>query len=155
MADTYSSEAISNRLKLYQRLSSMTEDERGMFFKTVLYNETVNLLNAIKNMKGTSAETWRTIIRRFKSLQDMGFGFDGFDVSKFCGDLLPDIGAAAGLFLAMKEAGEKESESSDAANYTEDGNANLMDMNDAMAKEQVAKSRILQYCKDNINGFSL
>lgn len=155
MAEVINSEAINDRIKLYQRLSSMTEDERGMFMKTILYDEIMNLMNAMQNMKSTSAATWKKIIKRFKSLSDMGFGFDGFDMGNFCKELLPMIGAAAGLFLAIKEAGEKESESSDSANNVTNGHQDLIKMNDNVGKLMESKSLILKYCKDNEKGFSL
>ena len=151
--EAINAEVVNDRLKLYQRLNQMTAQERELFTKSILYNEIVNLLNALENMKSTSVKTWKNIIKRFKSLQDMGLSFDGFDMTKFCGELLPMIGAAAGLFIALKESGEKESESSDTAN-SEEG-IELIKVNENAARAQEAKSLILQYCKENKDGFSL
>jgi hypothetical protein len=158
MAQAINSEAVNDRVKLYQRLNNMSEDERGLFTKIIFYTEITNLLNALENMKSTSVETWKRIIKRFKSLKDMGLSFDDFDLGKFCEKLLPLIGAAAGLFLALKESGDRDTESSDAANIPDpedETSIDLVKLNEEISTQQKAKSLILQYCNENIKGFSI
>lgn len=153
--EVYNIDAAASRIKLRQRLSQMTQSERDMFYKIIRYNELMNLLNAIKNLKSTPAEVWQNIIKRLNAIADLPGGTDDQRFSDFMKKLLPMVGAIAGTLLALRQLDKEDAKASDVG-YGEGNPVNdSQDINTKLAEAQNAKSIILQYCNQKENGFSL
>lgn len=153
--EVYSNEAAGNRVKLYQRLSQMTESERDMFYRIVRYDELMKLLDAIKNLKGTPAEVWQNVIKRLNAIADLPGGTDDKKFSDFMKKLLPMVGAIAGTMLALKQLDKEDADASDTGYNENDTAKDTQNINTKFGEAQTAKSLILQYCNQNENGFSL
>lgn len=141
------------KVKLYKKVQEMTPRERRLFVKIVQQDAINGLLHALKNLKKTTAEEWKAVIGKLISIKGLGGKLGSFDFDKFLSALIPAVALLAGTLLAMREAEAKESEAA-----APDDSQNDLLVNEEYAKdveEMIRKSRILEFCHEKENGFSL
>ena len=142
------SEEFENRIKLQQKLESMTQDERDLLMKIVQFDLLEEMMSAMKNLKKTGADTWKNIIGKLNSIKDISVSDEsGFDFKEFLKIILPLLGALAATLLALRESDKKESESADVDYDTEEIKK---------IKESVPspKSIVISMCENETNEFS-
>ena len=150
---------------LLQRMSEMSEDEYNMLLKVVRHDDVNELMDAVKNLKSTSEQTWKNIISKLQFL----LNFNDTETSKFNFNkalkiLLPLLAALAGLLIGLRQSEKAES---DAADVPIDPNENPVlaymmkpdeekedDDSDIDPITGKIKSVVLAQCNKTINGFS-
>jgi len=148
-------EQINARVKLQKRLSQMSQSERDTLVKLVRYDTIMELLDAIKNLKKTSKETWENILKKLKAVADIDTK-DGGDIKNILLAMIPLVGALAGTLLALRENERLEIESaepSDDNNPAKDPSftAELQTLTDTTSSTE---SLVLKLCAENSLGFS-
>ena len=74
------SEEFENRIKLQQKLESMTQDDRNLLMKIIQFDLLEEMMSAMKNLKKTGADTWKNIISKLNSIKDISVSDEsGFD----------------------------------------------------------------------------
>ena len=151
-------EAVDNRIKLSEKLDSLSPDNRRCVIKVMQINILNETLEAIKNLKSTPESVWRRCINKMQAIHGINIGKDksGFNFNKFLDIFMPMVAFLAGILLALREAEKTESETSEPEEGTSETtpeSARIKNELDFQANK--AKSIILQYCAENINGFSL
>lgn len=154
LAEKLDSSYGSEKVRLYQRIDSMSRDEKIMFVKIIQQNAMMDALNAIKNLKKTSGDEWKRVMSKLISIKDIKLKTkDGFDFNAFLKMFIPALAFLAGMLLAMREAEKKEIE---AAEPSPENNPLISDPEfEKDASVQLMKSIVLQYCHQKENGFSL
>lgn len=147
------SEKVDHKLILQQLISKMSDGEKTTFIKILQFKAIMELLEAMKDMKNTTADTWKHVIMRLRALMGINAPGSKFDFAAFLKTLIPMVGAIAGTCLACRAADEALI---DAAEPEE---TILDDKKLEEAMEQDSKgsveSVVLNLCKENGNNFSL
>ena len=153
VAEMLGEDPTSERVRLYSKIQNMSGSEKRIFIKILQQDTMMKLLSAMKNLKKTTAEEWKSIIKKMNQLKDVKvIDKSGFDFSAFLKTLIPLVGALAGTLLAMRESEAKESECAEALPE----NDPLTDPSfERDAEEQLYKSIVLQMCNLKENGFLL
>ena len=151
-------EAVDNRIKLADKLDSLSPDNRRCVIKVMQMNILIETMEAIKNMKSTPESVWRKCLNKMQAIQGINIGDDKsrFDFNKFLNKFIPMVALLAGLLLALRESDKEESETSEPEEGTAETTPESAKIeNEINFQANKAKSIILQYCSENINGFSL
>lgn len=148
-------QTVNDRIRLYNKIKEMSNEERQMLLKVMQYNVLIETLQAIKNLKNTSEDTWKNILNKLKSLTNFKISNNEFDFNESLKKLIPLVAALAGCLFAMREY---EEASIDAAKPEDNILTNKKI--DALNNEKIfnmnkKKSVILQQCDKKENGFTL
>lgn len=147
-------EVIKLRTQLYTRLNEMTQEERELVTQIVQYDTMLEVLEAIKNMKKTTASTWKDLIKKLYALKGFKLSVGNFDYSAFLEKLIPLLGIFAGCLLALREAESAEIEAAEPKDEDNPLSGEALSI-DNIFESYKNKSVILQYCNDKEKGFSL
>lgn len=161
--DANYSSYVMNKVKLSQRLDEMKPEEKRLLVKTMQFKILKEILDAVKNLKSTTADTWKKVMGKLEAIIGIDIGEDksGFDFNAMARALLPLIGSLAGTMLAFRAAHKAEI---DAATPITDPDNPLSEIKDPDFSEKelkrendsfVRKSIVIQMCNSKENGFSL
>lgn len=148
-AQTIPPDYPEEKVKLYKKIKDMTARERELFIKIIQYDAIVQTLEAIKNLKKTTAEEWKRIISKLNSLKDIKISPE---LNKIIKTITPLVAALAGMLLAMREAEKKESLAAEPENNPLDDP--LFEKEAKSLFDSSFGSVILKMCSQKINGFS-
>jgi hypothetical protein len=135
----------------------MDPNTRRCVIKIMQYKILNETMDSLVNLKSTPEKTWKSVIRKMNAISGINIGQDksGFDYNKFLKKLIPMVATIAGLLLALREAEREESEASEQNEDSEITYNTAVIENTAKAEAMKAKSLIMKYCNENLNGFSL
>lgn len=161
--DANYSSYVMNKVKLSQRLDEMKPEEKRLLVKTMQFKILKEILDTVKNLKSTTADTWKKVMGKLEAIIGIDIGEDksGFDFNAMARALLPLIGTLAGTMLAFRAAHKAEI---DAATPITDPDNPLSEIKDPdFSKKElereydsfVRKSIVLQMCNKKEKGFSL
>lgn len=150
-------DAASRLDYIQQEYNQLDQDEKNIFIARLQLNSIDKLLNAIKEGKKTTKETWKNVLNRLNFIKGFKAIYEdeikSINFQSIIQALIPLAGALAATFLALKESDKKESESAEPEEnelLTED----LLKLENVNERNK-EKSLIIQYCNENKNGFSL
>lgn len=160
--DPQYSKYVMDKVRLSQRMDQMEPEKKRLLVKTIQFKILKEILAAIKNLKGTTAETWKRIMRKLEAITGIDIGQDksGFDFNAMARVLLPLLGALAGTMIAFKAAQKAESEAASPREDPDDPTAEVNTPEYAEAQlnkiynDFVNKSVVMQMCDGKENGFS-
>ena len=69
-------EAVDNRIKLANKLDSLSKDDRRCVIKVMQMNILNETMDAIKNMKSTPETVWRKCLNKMQAIQGINIGED-------------------------------------------------------------------------------
>lgn len=161
--DAQYSEYVMNRVKLSERLDSMDPEQKRLLVKMMQFKALKETLDAIKNLKSTSADTWKKIIKKLKNLSGIDIGPDksGFDFNEMLKLLIPLLGALAGTLLGMRLSHKAEIEAATPKQDPDNPDQDILSPEEIDAElkkaydDMVRKSVVLQMCDTETNGFSI
>lgn len=153
LAERLGEDPDSDKVRLYLKIRMMSPVEKRLFIKILQQNAMTGLISAMKNLKKTTSEEWKKVIKKLITLKDIKVADkSGFDFSAFLDTLLPLVGALAATLLAQREAEKKDSE---CAEPPQENNPLGDPSFQEDAASQLQKSIVLQLCDTKQNGFSL
>ena len=151
---------------LLQRMSEMSEDEYNMLLKVVRHDDVNELMDAVKNLKSTSEQTWKNIISKLQFLLNFNdTEISKFDFNKALKILLPLLAALAALLIGLRQSEKAEAEAADVPIDPSENPILAYMMKPDEEKEGdddseidiitgKMKSVVLSQCNKMINGFS-
>ena len=162
-SETPESKFVTNRIKLSERLDSMDPDDKRILVKMIQYDIIKEVLDSIKNLKNTTADTWKNVIGKLNAIVGIDIGEDksGFDFNAMAKNLIPLVGALAGTLMAFRASQKAESEAAEPQDDPNDTTGEIMTT--AVAEKElkkmyddfINKSIVMKMCEEKTNGFSL
>jgi hypothetical protein len=150
---------------LLNRMANMPEEDLTMFLKVVRHDAINDTLDAIKNLKSTTEDTWKKVIGKLQLLLNFNDpDTSKFDFNKLLRILLPLLAGLAGLLIGLRKSEIEDAKSSDLpeeltndpvfkkmTTLTKDDDDDDSDIDPITGK---LKSVVLNKCKNKLNGFS-